>query len=134
MTAPIDLRSLATSAGFRITLDPTADIEPDRSERRWLVRIPCKYGHVAIHSSTELAAYCDASRLITPLLKIPGVRVVQRGDGECRVVFSPDVLERVATLLRASKRPVLSDSERSRRAERMLALRKGHPPAAPCNA
>jgi hypothetical protein len=114
MSIPLDLQALASSAGYRTTLDPTAEIESDRSERCWLVRIPCRYGFISPWSATDLAVHCKARRLFSGLLEIPTARVVQRGDKELRVVFDPQHLDAVAKLLKAQRKRTVSASERKR--------------------
>jgi hypothetical protein len=98
-----------------------------------LLRIPCKFGRVGAHSPDELSAYCDRPRRFDRLLSVDGVGTSQRGDRELTIIFPPDQLGQIADILNAKRRPVLSDRERSRRAElaRSLGTQKTALPAAP---
>ena len=109
---------------FKISLDESTEADPTRSERLWQYRIPCKYGFVSVHSPGLLAAFTGRRLMIARLAATPGVRTIQRGDGEIRVVFKPDRLDVVAKLLQARRLPVLSECERATRAERMRSLVK----------
>jgi hypothetical protein len=109
---PIDLETLATSAGYRVALDPSSEIDTARSERPWLIRIPARYGFISVHGTELLACYCSARRLFTSLMAIPSVRVLQRGDDEIRVIFEPGHLGDVCEIIRARKRRVATDAQR----------------------
>jgi hypothetical protein len=112
VTTPIDLRELATTAGYRTSLDPTAEIDTTQAERAWQTRVPAKYGFITPWSATDLAGYCNASRLFSQLLAVPTARPVQRGDSELRIVFAPEHLEIVASILKAQRRRRMSDATR----------------------
>jgi hypothetical protein len=114
MASPLDLKAIAADR-YRITLDESAKVDTSRDSKVWCTQIPAKHGHVGTYSERELSAFCSGRRLFARLLAIPTVRVVQEGDSEIRVAFSPQHLDQVATLLRARRRTVLSDSERVRR-------------------
>ena len=118
----IDLRDLALAAGFRLSLDPTAEVESSRAERRWLIRIDARYGWIGTHSTDRLAVCCTARRLFARLEAIGSLRVRQRGDEEMTASFDPADLPAVAGIIRAYRRQRLSDTERARRAERARGL------------
>jgi hypothetical protein len=115
---PIDLKSLARSRRWRTGLDESASVPGQSAEdRAWLVIVPAKYGHLFIHSATELAAHADRTRIASQLVALPGVRVHHRGDREATVVFDPTVLDTVADLLQPRRRKALSDDQRRRLVE-----------------
>ena len=126
----IDLKALAGDR-YRLTLDPSAEADSCRAERASYHRIPCKHGFVSPHGPTLLAGY-GVGRIVARLIAIPGVRIHQRGDHEARVLFPAALLDAVADVLKARRRPALSDKERQRRAERLKSLRKPALVGAPC--
>ena len=109
----INLRDL-TDHRYRITLDESANRTPPRSARLWHYRIPCRYGHISVHGERSLAAFTNHRKVGTRPASLPGVKVHQRGDREMTVVFSPDRLDAVASLLKARKRRQLSEAQRAR--------------------
>jgi hypothetical protein len=104
-------------------LDETAEIESSRAERQWLVRIPAKHGWIGVHSDTELTAYCTARRLFPSLLAVPSTRQRQRGDRELAVSFDPEHLDRVAAILKARRKRIMSPAQR----EQLIAARQQSP-------
>jgi hypothetical protein len=121
----IDLARLCGDT-YRITRDEAADDRPQtRAERPWMLRIPCKYGHIYVHAKDALGASA-AGRLITgKLAAIPGVRVHQRGDSEITVVFPPVVFPDVAALLQARKRRKVSKEQATIGARRLADYWRG---------
>jgi hypothetical protein len=113
----IDLKAIA-GIKYRIALDESKTADSTRSERLWLYRIPCKYGFISVHSPEMLAAWTGNRGIISRLVEIPGVQVKQRGDREVRVLFGPDRLDAIADLLKARRRPRLTDEQRQQRSER----------------
>jgi hypothetical protein len=120
---PIDLATIAGTK-YRITMDPSGINDTDRESRAWYLRVPAKYGLIASHSSTELLAYCNAPRVFARLLKVPTTKIRQAGDTELSASFAPTYLGAVAEVLKAYRRPRLSDAERSRRAEQVRSFVK----------
>ncbi len=123
MIDPIDLRALADAHGYRTAMDGSADIETNREEKLWLARIPCRRGggHIGVHGPTLLSAYATGAAAAR-LARLDGVRVVQRGDHEARVVFTPDRLDAVATLLQPYRRRQLSPEAREKATARLAAV------------
>ncbi len=115
----IDLRSIAQANGYRVAMDPTAAIEPSRTERAWLVRVPCRRGrgHVGVHGPAMLSAHAT-SPTCRRLMALDGVRVVQRGDHEARVVFGVEHLPAVAAVLQPFHRRRLRPEARQAAADR----------------
>jgi hypothetical protein len=123
---PIDLKAIAADR-YRLTLDESASLpstDPTAETKAWCRQIPCRYGHIGVHSDRELSAYCSASRLFRSLLEIPTTRQRQRGDSELTVTFEPEHLEQVADLLKARRKRQISDSER----QRLAAMSREHSP------
>jgi hypothetical protein len=111
---------------YRITLDEAAAIPGQtRADRRWLPRIPCKYGHIYVAGTGTLGAYAEGRLITGKLARLPGVRVRQRGDCEVTVVFPPDLLPVVAPLLGARKRRRVSEAQARAGAERLARHRHG---------
>lgn len=118
----IDLRSLYGSI-FKIILDESAAVSGlSRADKLWLYQIPCRFGHIYVHGTDRLGAYCHGRQRIKPLLDIPGVTLHQRGDSEVSVTFAPEALPLVADLLKARRRRVLSDSHKEMLRKRLAAL------------
>ncbi len=114
----INLRSIAQANGYRVTMDPTAAIEPSRAERAWLLRVPCQRGHIGVHGEATLSAYVTV-RTARRLMAVDGVRVVQRGDHEARVVFGVEHLPEVARVLQPHRRRRLSPEARQAATDRL---------------
>jgi hypothetical protein len=85
---PINLKSLADER-YRITEDESAKVDRSQESRNWCVQIPCKHGHVGVHSDRDLRAYCKAARLFARLVDISSARVIQDGDKEIAFAFLP---------------------------------------------
>jgi len=109
----INLKDLA-GARYRITVDESAKLDITQSARTWCYRIPCRYGHISVHGSDSLAAFTDRPKVGRRLASLAGVKVQQRGDREVTVVFSPDQLGAVTSLLKARKRRQDSDAQKAR--------------------
>jgi hypothetical protein len=109
---------------YRITFDEAASIPGQtRAERRWLERIPCKYGHIYVAGTGTLGAYAEGRLVTGKLARLPGVRVRQRGDTEVAVDFPPEVFPAVAALLGARKRRRVSEEQARAGAERLARYR-----------
>lgn len=119
----VDLRA-TFGRRYRYAMDPAyAGERPEfrAIEKPWLTRIPCRFGFIAPHGGRQLAAYTTTRR--RALASLPGVTVRQQGEDEVLVAFDVADLPAVAELLEARRPPRLSLEERTRRRDRMLALR-----------
>jgi hypothetical protein len=123
MVSMLDLKALAGDR-YRISLDPSAEIDTCRENRVWYYRIPARNGFISVHGPDTLAGFTHRKGVIPRLCAIEGVRVYQRGDSEARILFDPSRLDAVADVLKARKRVRLSPEDRQRRSERMKSLRK----------
>jgi hypothetical protein len=80
--------------------------------------IPCRFGRIFPWGGRVLAGYSaagGANRLA--LQHLPGVTVVQGGEGNCLevvVIFDVDLIESVATVLRARRPRRFSEEQRAR--------------------
>ncbi len=119
----IDLKQFA-GVKYRINLDESAELDPARENRVWYWRIPCKYGFIGVHGPETLSAFTSSTRIGLKLMDLPGVKVHQQGDREVRVLFTPDCLDAVATLLQAKRRRQVSPAER----ERLVAMGAANSP------
>ena len=89
--------------------------------------IPGRYGQIEWHcdgvncwscalpGQLALAVYSDRPRLFEKLWAIPGVKRHQTGDTEMRAVFPSEVLEQVASVIKARRRRTLAPEEARRR-------------------
>lgn len=119
----IDLKSMYGDT-YKITLDESGKIPgQSREDRLWNYRIPCKFGHIYVHSADMLGAFTDRRGVRSRLRSIPGVRVHQVGDVELSVVFPPSIFPQVAEVLHPRRRPSYTDEQRRAMADRMAALR-----------
>jgi hypothetical protein len=109
---PIDLRALAESQHYRLTLDES--VGGDTAEdRRWMWQIPGRRGHVWVHGANTLGVYCRVTRReYRDRLVAAGVTIIQDGDGELNATFPPDLLPAVAEIIEAKRRRVLTPEQR----------------------
>jgi hypothetical protein len=98
------LRALVKPHRFRVHLDVEG-----------FPLIPGRYGQIEWFDGQDLAVYTDRPRLFARLWAISGVRRHQTGDTEMRAVFPPEVLERVAGVIKVRRRRTLSSEEARRR-------------------
>lgn len=126
----LDLRALAGST-YRTEFDESAEMTGQtREERLWLVRIPCRRGHVYVHGENTLGAWTDRRPTAKRLEALDGTRVHQRGDREMTVTFAPERLEAVCEILLARKQrhPTVSDELKAKRMvwiEKARAVQRG---------
>lgn len=110
----INLKS-AYGHTYKVTLDPSARVlGQTQNERAWLQQIPAVHGHIYIHGENRLGAWCGSPRVACKLVRLPGVTVHQRGDGEATVTFHPRDLPAVATLLQCRRRRKVSEATLAR--------------------
>ena len=110
------LRALAKPHRFRVQVDAEG-----------FPFIPGRYGQIEWHcdgvncwscalpGQVALAVYSDRPRLFEKLWAIPGVKRHQTGDTEMRAVFPSEVLEQVASVIKARRRRTLAPEEARRR-------------------
>jgi hypothetical protein len=111
---------------FRVTFDPAYD--PRRVPRRcldpWMMQLPCRGKGVCIypHGGPHLAVEVDGRPgLVKKLAAIPGVVLLQDGDGEKTFRFDVANFCRVAEVVRPHRRRRLSPEGRAELAGRMRA-------------
>ncbi len=110
---PLNLHALA-GGRYRLELDESARIDRSQEPKDWCIQIPCKHGHIGVHSDKELRAYCKATRLFARLTDITSARVIQEGDKEIAIAFHPTHLDEVAELLKARRKRVVTEEELQR--------------------
>ena len=77
--------------------------------------IPHKWGHFYSHSATELACFVEGNKKFNRIMQqFPDIRIMQEGDDEIIFVFDPDLLPKLAKVLKASKKRQTSETERER--------------------
>jgi hypothetical protein len=102
--AVTQLRALAVPCRFRVVLDPEGfPIIPGRYGRiEWYCDgVSCS--SCALPWQLALAVHTEHPRLFRKLWAIPGIVRHQTGDSEMRAVFAVELLERVATVIRAKR-------------------------------
>ena len=98
VVAPLRLRVTADTEGFPIA--------------------PGRYGQLEWHPTSHVAIHSQTMRMLAKLLRIPGVRRHQVGDGEFRLLLPVDNvhdragLGAIARLLRIRTRRVLSERQK----------------------
>jgi hypothetical protein len=110
---PLDLKAIAADR-FRIAYDESAKVDRSQESKNWCIQIPCKHGHVGVHSDRELSAFCRSTRLFGRLTSIPTARVIQEGDKEIRIAFHPEHLDDVAELLKGRRKRVVTEATRAK--------------------
>ena len=113
----IDLKKM-WGEDYRVSKDH--DCEP---HDEWSYQIKGTHGVVYPYSSTLLAVQCDGKRKRQKELKALGLRVVQEGDRDMTLVFTPTRMHEVAKIIKCYKRPKLSEDDRQRRRIRMQQVR-----------
>ena len=116
----------AFGADYQVTFDPAYD--PRRVPRRcldpWMMQLPCRGKGVCIypHGGPHLAVEVDGRPgLVKKLAAIPGVVLLQDGDGEKTFRFDVANFCRVAEVVRPHRRRRLSPEGRAELARRLLA-------------
>jgi hypothetical protein len=112
-------------ACFRIGHDAAA-ITPTERKDPWMMTIPCRGGPVIYpHGRDVLALEMDyRPQLGKRLLAIPGVRLHQSGDRERTFVFSVDLFDHVAGVVKPSRKRRLTPKQRAESARRLAPWRK----------
>jgi hypothetical protein len=115
--AMIDLKDRAGDR-YRITLDPSAALDPSHEERPWFYRVPGRKGtetfnFIGVHGANELFITSNRSGLFRRLIAIPGSSIRQQGQSEISVVFAPEHLDLAAAIIQAQRRRRLSPEARA---------------------
>ena len=76
--------------------------------------VPGRHGRIEWTGGPLLAVYSDHPRVFSKLLAVVGVKGYQVGDIEIRLLFPPEVLANVASLIHAHRKPGLSSAEARR--------------------
>jgi hypothetical protein len=116
---PIDLKTRYGHT-YRIQHDPAAFHEPGGRKDPWLYVIPCRKGHIYVHSGTQLALWWNSRKWLDPIC--PELELYQDGDEEKVYLFRPEDFEAVAKVAmprrRRQGRP-LSPVERQEAVQRL---------------
>lgn len=113
----IDLKQLA-GRKYKIRLDES--YEADQGGKEWYYQIECRKGHVYVHGKNLLGAYVKGGKMVSKVRAIPGTKIHQNGDGEATFVFPPELLDQVADVIQARRRPRLTDEQRAAKSKLML--------------
>ena len=99
---PADLITPAYLLKLQVAQPAYARDEP-RDERHWLQTIPCRLGHIGIHSETDFYAHAPNGRVMSKL-RDAGFEPLQEGDTEANFRVPPNRLKEAATILSARRR------------------------------
>lgn len=117
--------------GKRFKVDYEESYFAERSIRSvedpWLMVMPCRAGHIFPWGGTRLAFAVDTghTQLAGIMRRLPCCETVQDGDdGEVNASFDVADFDEVAAIVRPRRRPQLSDEQRDRLREHMLAVRE----------
>jgi hypothetical protein len=130
----VDLKVLADGR-WQVTLDESATLDTDRETKLWCYRIPGQRvgkqsSFVSVHGPETLAVWSDRRNVVhalEALAKAEGWRIHQRGDHEIRILFPPDRLPEIASIIRARKVPRMTEEQKAAAKERLApwAFEKG---------
>ncbi len=79
--------------------------------------IPGKFGEIYWHSDNRLAVQVNSGKLMSRVSKLKGVETFVEGDGEGIYLFSLDMLDTIAEIIKARRRRQVSEKERERLAQ-----------------
>jgi hypothetical protein len=106
------------SKRYRIEYDPAYVAEHGKRARAddpWLQTIPCQRGHLYPHGGSLLGVATNGRGPTTAAIaRLPGVTVVQDGDDGINAVFPPELLPKVAALVKPRRKRQLSPEQRER--------------------
>jgi hypothetical protein len=118
----IDLKQLADRK-YKIALDES--YEAEQGGKLWYYQIPCRNGgHIYVHGEDRLGVYVPGSYQVSKIREIPGIRIHQTGDKEATFTFPPELLDAVATAMKARKaRPEMSEEAKAAAIARIAPFR-----------
>src|SRR5687768_7461731 len=105
-----EFKALATPLRLRVQLDAQG-----------FPFVPGRIGRIEWPGAPLLAVYSDHPRIFPKRLAVPGVKRHQIGDDEIRVLFPPEILAEVASVIRTRKRRTLTPED-----ARQTGLRTAH--------
>lgn len=103
---------------YRVTVDPSFEFTGVKDDRLWYYQIPGRHGHVYVHGIETLGVYVTGRLKINMVGAIPGLKLHQKGDTEATYIFAPELLDVVATEIKARKRRRLTEAQRAVLVER----------------
>lgn len=117
-----DLRALYGTK-YRTTYEESyfADrSELARTHEPYLMVVLCRHGHIFLNGPDVLGASTDRRGAIARrLCNLPGIKVVQDGDDGINAVFSPDLFDSVAKIMKPRRRRRLNDEQKKAASERL---------------
>jgi hypothetical protein len=122
----IDLKA-AFGNRYQIDLDESTVGEP-LAERPWMYCIAgqsvgSRGSFISVHSENLLAVWSNRRSIVHALEALPGCKVHQRCDDEIRILFTPDRLEEIASIIRARRVPQFTAEQRCAARERLAPWR-----------
>jgi hypothetical protein len=118
----IDLKKIAGKR-WRTDYDPAYRAERKRGDDPQLIIVLCKLGHIYVHSASELGVATDGRHTGIKIARIPGVTIQQDGSDGMNLTFPPELLPRVAAIIKPRRRRQMTDEQRAAAGERLRALR-----------
>jgi hypothetical protein len=111
--AMLNLKELSGKK-YRISLDESYEAGADDNGKLYYYQIQGRYGHIYTHGPERLGVHVKGRLKIGKVGAIPGLKLHQRGETEATYVFAPELLDRVATEIKAKKRRQLTDEQKAR--------------------
>jgi hypothetical protein len=111
-----DLKPIADAGRFRLARDESNDAERFKGEELpWLLQIPCQRGHIYKHSDELLAVYVTTQPRAMKLEALEGVIAHDAfAEGEGIYLFRPELIEKVAGIMKAKRKRRMSEEQRQR--------------------
>jgi hypothetical protein len=95
---------------YRIEYDPAHK----RGDDPLLQQIPCKHGHVYIHSAELLAVATNGRKVGLRVAKLAGTVVLQEGSDGFNIAFPATMFAKVAAIVRPRRKRKTTAKELSR--------------------
>jgi hypothetical protein len=102
----------------KVTIDRDS-AEGPRDKDPWLQQIRCRYGLIYPHSATHLAIRLDHHPVIAMRLVRLGFDLIQNGDDEKVLIFTPDRFQELAAVVQPHRRPQFTEQQIAEATERL---------------
>lgn len=118
---------------YRVTVDRESAESP-RDKDPWVQEMRCRRGVIYPYSRSLLAVQVDYHPIIAQRLVRMGFQFIQDGDHEKTFVFTSDRFDEVAEIVQPYARRYLSEEQRQKAIERLVAHRAKMVPKPNCSA
>jgi hypothetical protein len=103
---------------YKVTIDRDS-AEGPRDKDPWLQQIRCHYGLIYPHSATYLAIRLDHHPVIAMRLARLGFGLIQDGDDEKVLIFTPDRFQELADIVQPHRRPQFTERQIAEATQRL---------------